>query len=869
MRFYYWLISSSLVFSIANANPWILEESEQEREFRTAMEAKVEAEALFARRIAAFWSEQDHELVQNEIHQFLESYPNSAIKEELHAILGDIHLFNKDYIQALKEYQFCRHREVLYRQTLCNKLWCYYHLGEYESILQEGWPIAEKKDSEEDLLFLVAEAHFRKGVESWIFEERQESLQRAIGFYERLEGSALYRSSLVAIGECYQLQNNYPKAYFFYHLASQSSPETRDELLFKAAICQSFYDEKSALSLLSSFNEGSLADLAKWHILRIQFNLSNWSYVSENADLTMPSSWYWKSYSLFMLGKVDEASSLLDNCLENIDPKSRDLSEILLLRMKIAQDQNDLNGFQKSLLLWEKFTIPSNEKLSSAYFAYATLLHKEGRNEEALAIVQKVHDPSSEEMRLFYLGYLTCQMGLYAESYGHFLTLIDRYPLSAKNRESWQYFLHVASLRAKNCCDSYDDKAWFYDLLKVQTAAPSLSADEWKELYQNGIYTGYQNGFYDKALSMGEKYLQLSGGNDPSIQWIMALCAYQLELFSIACEKASAALIEKSDIAPSQIHLLLYNSYLSQTFSKKSSPQMKKEWIEKASYHLYEAYLSSDSALGSDHLLWLCRHYSQKLPLDRPFYSSVLAKDPLNAQESEIAARLGNLYQKAADLQYPLSERDYLLWSQLASFNQNSHLKQHVLEQLINFYDKDFNNNWEFKSLAYFELAKVHEFNGNKVAALGYFKEARKSALPHELWLSQYAYFHSLRIEFHLIEAPEREKAKEKIHHLLKELKNIIIQKNIGFEPLHLEAAIAYAEIRAELAPIETRAARHLFFLRKIKDDFNNMKDPQIIKYKQALSKDPFKYDLFTRMMDKIDTEISALENAPSLAQQH
>ena len=61
-------------------------------------------EALFARRIAEFWKDNDTALTKSQIEQFFQLYPSSPYQETLLILLGDIYRQEKNYGRALSYY---------------------------------------------------------------------------------------------------------------------------------------------------------------------------------------------------------------------------------------------------------------------------------------------------------------------------------------------------------------------------------------------------------------------------------------------------------------------------------------------------------------------------------------------------------------------------------------------------------------------------------------------------------------------------------------------------------------------------------------------------------------------------------------------
>ena len=93
------------------------------------------------------------------------------------------------------------------------------------------------------------------------------------------------------------------------------------------------------------------------------------------------------------------------------------------------------------------------------------------------------------------------------------------------------------------------------------------------------------------------------------------------------------------------------------------------------------------------------------------------------------------------------------------------------------------------------------------------------------------------------------------MHEILTQLKELQIRKNSASEPIHLEAALEYATVRANLTPEERRDDRYLFFLGRLVEDFNEKEDMLAQSYHNDLENSNDKKALFTAYMKFVDAE--------------
>src|SRR5579862_3050175 len=68
-------------------------------------EKLTQQESFFLRRMTEFWKDRDYALVKKQIEEFLAKNTQSAIEDNLHAILADILYQERDYPKALVFYE--------------------------------------------------------------------------------------------------------------------------------------------------------------------------------------------------------------------------------------------------------------------------------------------------------------------------------------------------------------------------------------------------------------------------------------------------------------------------------------------------------------------------------------------------------------------------------------------------------------------------------------------------------------------------------------------------------------------------------------------------------------------------------------------
>ena len=90
--------------------------------------------------------------------------------------------------------------------------------------------------------------------------------------------------------------------------------------------------------------------------------------------------------------------------------------------------------------------------------------------------------------------------------------------------------------------------------------------------------------------------------------------------------------------------------------------------------------------------------------------------------------------------------------------------------------------------------------------------------------------------------------------------KDLQIKKNLFSEPLHLEAALEYVDIRSELAPTSSKSEHTLFFYKRLRDDFTSESNALLAEYEKGKDSFPEKYQTYKTYMQYVDSCISYLE---------
>lgn len=176
-----------------------------------------------------------------------------------------------------------------------------------------------------------------------------------------------------------------------------------------------------------------------------------------------------------------------------------------------------------------------------------------------------------------------------------------------------------------------------------------------------------------------------------------------------------------------------------------------------------------------------------------------------------------------------------------------------VLEESLS--NKELSSEEVIRNL--FALSRLYEKKGDYQKAKNLYKELlAKVGIPKSMnLLAQLRYSEALLANKNNdpLDGAEQKKA-------LDTLKRIAAQKQLKTEPIHLEAAIAYARYKSATYPSEQQNEKLLNFLKEYKEDFTATEDLNSKDYHASRLLFPHLDKIYKAYMLLIDTEIASLE---------
>jgi hypothetical protein len=269
---------------------------------------------------------------------------------------------------------------------------------------------------------------------------------------------------------------------------------------------------------------------------------------------------------------------------------------------------------------------------------------------------------------------------------------------------------------------------------------------------------------------------------------------------------------------------------------------------DKAAEHLYQSHMVDEAQVQTENQLWLAHYYYGK------------AKEG-NKESSNRASLLFQKILKTDDAfglhfdpQQTYLESEVLKYGELLTIAD----KKQLLTSLLDLQAKNSSQTWKLQRQTVFEMGKIYLSENNQEAALKMFEDLISDGTLTPSYYSNAALLEKSRIL--LARCGEKSESNPAVASILSTLKDLQIQKKLSCEPLHLEAALEYADARASLSPAESRRESAIFFLNRVRDDFAAKDDSIGQEYHEARVRFPEKDQLYQSYMKCIEAEILRLE---------
>lgn len=846
-------------------------------------------EAFLIRRIAEFWKDGDYGIVKSQIHDFVRKYPKSSLNDYLQGILGDLHLQENQFEQALGAYQSITDSSV-HEKIILNKMQCLYELSDYESLFQEGerylsYSSPEFDERRNEYHFLMAEGYFRHALTLLSPERSKELVEKAQPFYQELLETEYGEISSFALAEVYRLLKQNAKGADMYLMLASRHPDKRESLLFNAGLLEANLDKQAAIEIFDQVIEmnGSKCGDASYNRLLLYFQTQQFENVISNHRLVYP---YVPEDQLsvfnFIVGKsfyaledYESATTPLEKYIIEQGVPSDQYKDALLIQMTCARHTNNEPLFDKALGRF-KTSYPDDPELAKAHFMHAMILKNDGELTKVESELRHILDHygsfEDPESLIYEYAIVTHQNGKYDVSYEMLKRFLSDYPESDRIESAWRHFLssclHLSKESSEMEHPTYSKDVFLTDLQKVLHNNHGLNREELREYRLLYAKLAYELNYYNESLEKLASYIE-DYPNHETLGEAHLLTALSLNRLSSDLEGFCSHLEMAIELNPelydtSSIHLQLYNAYI----TRAEHADKKDFFIDKAAHYLYCALQDPSQPIKLENQLWLGGYYYK---FAKDYLDQHWANTPGDRQDVAMyldralelyhnALSSGSHATVAIEENNLFLEAEMLKYAELAGLKGHNDLRLSILQSLIEQQNNHPNWDWQFQRQAMFELASAYEDKRDMHSALETYEFINSKATSISTPLTNASALKAAKIRFDLMDKRSKNEKNPDVVAILNKLKELQIRKNILSEPTHLEAGIEYAKVRASLTQDNMKDARYLFFLVRLKEDFQTTDDLVGGEYHSSLRSHPDKESVYASYMKFIDAEILRMQ---------
>jgi hypothetical protein len=780
-------------------------------------EPQTEAEALFLRRIADFWEEGEYQIVKEQIEGFLRAYPESAFTQTLNATLGDLYVREKNFQGALMQYAQISNPEIADR-TFQSRMQCLLELQWFSTLTDECAAYITREDLDPAkkgrVTYLLAISLYQQCLNTPHHPETRKALaERALPYFKTLFQTSEVEGELSneiapAYAHLCSLIKDFPSAAAIYLELGERPGQNREAMYFQAAFFQIEYDKKVAAETFQKVADmkGERSQEALYNSLVLTFDSGEYekllaqreSFLDGIPEARHLSARLFFGRSFLEVKKYPEALHELLAYAEGTQDRSEMLRAALIDILDASYQLGDDKTLELALLRFAEF-YPEDSELPKGFLGHANLLKKKGALKEArleLSMIQERFPAIAEkENVLFEQLHLEFQ----DQEWAACRLLCLQYLEPKKENDSlasfvWRFFT-ISSLQ---CPHSKEEMISDLELC--------LSENKDLSLPERSLWTfqlakvHYELKQYDVALSLLEPMLtqkQFQEHANAHLLFALAVRDSQGD-FDRFCKMGETALLLHADLLPeASLHIALFNGYLA---------VKKEDAIDQAASHLYLA-VEQGGAVQSDHLLWLADYYygrysTHRISAERgrKVLEELILKEGLDVTHlEETALSFLPALVKLAELEGALGNED----------RQVS-----LLENLKRERDTHPDWAWTEESQMDYLLAEQYAKRDRKKEAILLFDRIVERHPTVRTFISAKAALQGARLRVQL-----GDKA------VLAQLKTLILQKTLANEPIHLEAAIEYIDLQAELEDSGHATEKRLVLLQKTKAEFESSDD--------------------------------------------
>jgi TolA-binding protein len=833
-------------------------------------------EGVELRRISEYWKEKDYKTLKVQIHDFLSKHPKSSHLDQLYSMLGDLYFQEKNYAYAAAAYDKIQEKKFR-RTSQFNHLHSLYEIGKYDVFilasdlfLKDPNAKAEEIDT---IRFELAEIYFCRAFAPENEKRKKEWMKAALSEYQQLMQTKFGEMTLLPQAQIFAFLEEYQKAASLYLLLSHKDQSKKEEYLFHAASLQLHFDKVKAIDTFGSIYElcGKSASKAAFNQLNLLFQEKYYreyilihdkafKYIAQDK---VPLMQYYLGKSLFHTHDYAKAIEPLSQCLASKTLDRAQEKNVLITLIAVAKETGNLTLFEKMLAsLRAEFSY--DDETANVLLLHSQLCRDKKEWSKARSDIQEILELNPrhpEREALFYdNALLLAQEEKWQEAASAFEEVIKEFPESAQRVTMIRQIVSCRMEDVRRASPSAEKVKKERLLVAIKSAVrekKSFSPEEKQKMRYLVGKVQFELGQYEEAIECFNEYVQdFSKDSTCADAYLLLAYAHQKvepdDIYFILNAEKAIGLNPKLQGAL-DLHLLLFNTCLSLA---EKAPRLKKaELIAKAADHLF---LALDKPASIQNQRWLAGYYFQQYQtgdntaIDR----AVIVLEKLLGME-------GN--SSALTLE---KEAEALKLAELYRKMDRSKERAQLLEALTKEQKTHSEFQWKYQRMAQFELGKAYLALAEREKAHKNFEELISSSSHISSYFALAATVEKAKLDFSSLKEKDRSEDSAAARAICNTLKNVQIKRKLHSEPLHLEAALCYVEIKSELVPKAERGKRALFLLGQMKENFSSLDDPLVQQYFSPAAQFPDKERLCRQYLTFVEIEMQRLRaeethNAP------
>jgi tetratricopeptide (TPR) repeat protein len=827
---------------------------------------KTYEEALFIRRITAFWEDGEKETAIRQIEAYLTENPEGILSDTLRIHLGVFYLEKEEQETALTHFSAIQDEELI-KKSLFKKIECLFALNRFEQMIEEGEValdyFPENASEHYQLLSILGNGYAQLAQKAENGSKKQiEFALQGKSYLLMLETTKLFDDILPILAYFHQVLGEPEAAAKIYTKLADKSDGNREDLLFQAAQVQMEFDKGLAAQTFGQICHlgGKKASDAAFNRLLALFELERYRDILlikdqlfsliEKEKQGFVHFVIGKSY--FNLEEYQRAYPELKAALELSRTKDHKTFEnVCATLLDCAQKLGDLDGFNQ--YLEELFaTNPDHGHNINAKMAQAMLYKSKKDYNKAIEVLEDLFQ-SHPDMK---------ENSLALFEYAHLHFLNKNWEEAAKwfniyhNQEksdpiAFHFYLQATVNAAKTDANPQTLQSLIERL--EQALHEDIYSQDSKLEYQYALAKAfYDLGEYKEAIGEAEALLLQENLPKALRQNAMFLIAYSFEQageISQFCQYGEK-LAELSPNHPNiaALHVHLFNAYLD------------RDRMESASEHLFTAF-AKGKEISQANKRWLADYYFSSVEKYVSKYpNNFIKNDPSTALNATRATSLWeSLFRKSpsfTDSDNQSLEEDALNLASLYEWQHQFRQMTTLMENLAKAYKDHPQVEWQHQKQTEFFIAKGYLLSGEEERAVPKLEQLCQEERFVD-YSQAFSGLHLARIYARHVKGSKDQSKKDKALSLLVHL---TLNRNFLNEPIHLEAAFDYVNMISKFNTDKETASKRLELLAKQKSQFLKTDDIPSKDYHQMKEEHPEKSTLFSAYLDLFDLEMIMCE---------